>query len=427
MSVIGDSTRVTAGNSPTPRPWIGLYLSGPGPEGLAQFAGAAGWLPPGWRPRRAATVTACWCCPGCWPRTRAPRCSGGTCGWLGYAVRGWSLGRNLGPTREVLDRAARAPWRRLPSETGRPVSLIGWSLGGVYARELARQRPDLVRQVITLGSPFALTDSAAEPRAPRVPAPPPPARRGPRCPAASSGPEPLQVPSTAVYSRRTASWPGRPASSRKPACTRTSRSAAGTSASASTRPRSGWSQTGWRSGPAWRRRFRPPSRGCARSTPAADPPGATPDAATYRPGCRLPRAGNGQRHRPRRRGVHPGSPGGAGAADAGPADRGACRAAAAGPGAAPQAAGRAARARPAVLGRRPGLRHRVPHPRARAAAARLGRAARRAGRPAARPPAGPQPAAVGDLPDHRAGQAPGRGLHQDPSLPRSTARPAPSC
>src|SRR5258708_31932714 len=37
----------------------------------------------------------------------------------------------------------------------RKVSLIGWSLGGVFARELARRRPAQVRQVITLGSPFA--------------------------------------------------------------------------------------------------------------------------------------------------------------------------------------------------------------------------------------------------------------------------------
>ena len=39
--------------------------------------------------------------------------------------------------------------------TGRKVSLVGWSLGGVYARDLAVQMPDMVRSVITLGSPFA--------------------------------------------------------------------------------------------------------------------------------------------------------------------------------------------------------------------------------------------------------------------------------
>src|SRR5260370_28095154 len=77
--------------------------------------------------------------------------------WLGYDVRGWNLGRNEGPTEEVLaglPRALLAHARR----TGRPVSVIGWSLGGIYARELARRQPKHVRRVITLGSPFAMQD-----------------------------------------------------------------------------------------------------------------------------------------------------------------------------------------------------------------------------------------------------------------------------
>ena len=77
---------------------------------------------------------------------------------LGYDVRGWRLGRNLGPTGEVLD-GLPARLGELASLTGGPVSVIGWSLGGIYARELARQRPGEVRRVITLGSPFALTDA----------------------------------------------------------------------------------------------------------------------------------------------------------------------------------------------------------------------------------------------------------------------------
>ncbi|UUZ48896.1 GPI inositol-deacylase [Massilia sp. B-10] len=44
--------------------------------------------------------------------------------------------------------------RQLREQHGRPVSLVGWSLGGVYARELAKMMPDDVRLVITLGSPF---------------------------------------------------------------------------------------------------------------------------------------------------------------------------------------------------------------------------------------------------------------------------------
>jgi pimeloyl-ACP methyl ester carboxylesterase len=72
---------------------------------------------------------------------------------LGYSSYGWGLGVNFGPTDKVLDRLP----ERLADLGGHhdePVSLIGWSLGGIYARELARREPAAVRQVITLGSPF---------------------------------------------------------------------------------------------------------------------------------------------------------------------------------------------------------------------------------------------------------------------------------
>ncbi|MET0151362.1 MAG: alpha/beta hydrolase [Candidatus Binatia bacterium] len=75
---------------------------------------------------------------------------------LGYWVQGWRLGRNLGfhgggrIEHGVAQRIA-----DLFGKRGRKISLVGWSLGGVYAREIARAVPDRVRQVITLGSPFA--------------------------------------------------------------------------------------------------------------------------------------------------------------------------------------------------------------------------------------------------------------------------------
>jgi hypothetical protein len=72
---------------------------------------------------------------------------------LGYDVHGWELGRNTGATQAVRD-GMRARLERLHASAGRPVSLVGWSLGGVYARELARHAPERVRRVITLGSPF---------------------------------------------------------------------------------------------------------------------------------------------------------------------------------------------------------------------------------------------------------------------------------
>jgi len=74
-------------------------------------------------------------------------------GSLGYAVSGWGQGLNLGPREGVLDKA-QATLRKLAHEHRRKVSLIGWSLGGVYAREMAKIDPALVRSVITLGTPF---------------------------------------------------------------------------------------------------------------------------------------------------------------------------------------------------------------------------------------------------------------------------------
>ena len=74
----------------------------------------------------------------------------------GYWVHGWELGRNLGPTAKVVDGLI-ARLHQLHDRHDAPASLIGWSLGGIYARRLARRYPDLVRQVITLGSPFRIT------------------------------------------------------------------------------------------------------------------------------------------------------------------------------------------------------------------------------------------------------------------------------
>jgi pimeloyl-ACP methyl ester carboxylesterase len=95
---------------------------------------------------------------------------------LGYPVVGWALGRNRGPTQQVVDELPRL-LDRLARDHGAPVSVVGWSLGGIYARRLAVRAPPQVRQVISLGSPFSLTGSLARP---------------------------LPVPSTAVYSR----WDG---------------------------------------------------------------------------------------------------------------------------------------------------------------------------------------------------------------------------
>ena len=126
-------------------------------------------------------------------------------GWLrrlGYHVAGWDLGRNRGPTPAVVDGLPRL-LRRLAAEHGGPVSIVGWSLGGIFARSLAARSPGQVRLVVTLGSPFAARkgalDASAGGRAYRRQAHLHAAER--RRPPSAAGRRPLPVPSTSVYSR----------------------------------------------------------------------------------------------------------------------------------------------------------------------------------------------------------------------------------
>jgi pimeloyl-ACP methyl ester carboxylesterase len=70
----------------------------------------------------------------------------------GYRVAGWGLGLNPGARADTLERLAAQVGRH---GRGRPVVLVGWSLGGIYAREVAKLRPDLVEAVVTLGTPFS--------------------------------------------------------------------------------------------------------------------------------------------------------------------------------------------------------------------------------------------------------------------------------
>ena len=71
----------------------------------------------------------------------------------GYRPRGWEGRFNFGPRKGVLERCVELV-ARIRRESRRRVSLVGWSLGGVYAREIAKLAPDDVRCVITMGSPF---------------------------------------------------------------------------------------------------------------------------------------------------------------------------------------------------------------------------------------------------------------------------------
>lgn len=72
---------------------------------------------------------------------------------LGYSAHRWTLGRNLGPQGDLEARMAER-LAGLNEAHGRAVSLVGWSLGGVYARVLANREPERVRSVISLGSPI---------------------------------------------------------------------------------------------------------------------------------------------------------------------------------------------------------------------------------------------------------------------------------
>ncbi len=72
----------------------------------------------------------------------------------GHIVKRWGLGFNLGPTEQnfaALENRLIDIRRRY----GQPVVLVGWSLGGVFGREIAKRRPQDVAKVITMGSPFS--------------------------------------------------------------------------------------------------------------------------------------------------------------------------------------------------------------------------------------------------------------------------------
>lgn len=117
---------------------------------------------------------------------------------LCYDARSSHLGVNLGPSPKVSE-TLRGRLQHLAQRHGRKVSLVGWSLGGIYARELARAQPDLVRMVITLATPFA--DISATHAARFIPLRPDgrPLHEAHELRLALR--RPLPVPTTSIYSR----------------------------------------------------------------------------------------------------------------------------------------------------------------------------------------------------------------------------------
>ncbi len=196
MSPIRERGGTSAGTVPGPS--IGLYMSEP-VRGLAGFAAmplAAPWLSSAPRGDGHGVLVL----PGLLASNGSTAVLRRFVRRLGYDAVGWNLGRNRGPTDQVLDELPRE-LAGLAERTGRPVSLIGWSLGGIYARELARRHPAQVRQVITLASPLALTDPRQSHADGAY------RRRGSlhaagRVPTREQLARPIGVPSTAVYSRR---------------------------------------------------------------------------------------------------------------------------------------------------------------------------------------------------------------------------------
>lgn len=117
----------------------------------------------------------------------------------GHRTFGWGQGRNKGDVPALLPKVIER-FEAVAERFGQPVVAVGWSLGGYLAREAARDRPDLVRKIITMGSPVvggpAYTTTAKWYRARGVDV-------GEICSlVAERYAVPLEVPTVALYSKR---------------------------------------------------------------------------------------------------------------------------------------------------------------------------------------------------------------------------------
>ncbi len=90
----------------------------------------------------------------------------------GHTVWGWDLGVNRGDVDMNLPRMIAQVERRVADNDGKPISMVGWSLGGVFAREDARVRPELVEQLVTLATPArSYSRAAGDPDSERITTP----------------------------------------------------------------------------------------------------------------------------------------------------------------------------------------------------------------------------------------------------------------
>jgi len=81
-----------------------------------------------------------------------------------HDARGWGLGRNDGDVRRLVEQLLPRMERQV-ERSGRPVNLVGWSLGGVVAREATKERPELVHRIATFGTPLFGPRASAAARA----------------------------------------------------------------------------------------------------------------------------------------------------------------------------------------------------------------------------------------------------------------------
>jgi pimeloyl-ACP methyl ester carboxylesterase len=132
-----------------PSPWLLMLEGGRAPWEYAATVAAMPWLSR--LPRGDGHPVMVF--PGLGASELSTRPLRGFLEQLGYAVHDWGLGRNR-PRPGMLHDCGRQVLQ-VAERHGRPVSLVGWSLGGVYARELAKQLQPQTRCVITLGSPFS--------------------------------------------------------------------------------------------------------------------------------------------------------------------------------------------------------------------------------------------------------------------------------
>jgi pimeloyl-ACP methyl ester carboxylesterase len=80
----------------------------------------------------------------------------------GYRTYGWGLGTNFGPSEARMEKLV-ARFKDIYEKNGqKPISIVGHSLGGLYARELAKTYPEMVRRVITLGTPIVKIDEGMD-------------------------------------------------------------------------------------------------------------------------------------------------------------------------------------------------------------------------------------------------------------------------